>query len=102
MSEQLLQTRYYEVLRRPLLTEKGQDMRDEENKYLFEVDGNANKVEIATAVEKLFGVRVIKVNTQHVSGKRKRVGRNIGKRANWKKAVVTLHADDAIDLFEGV
>jgi large subunit ribosomal protein L23 len=102
MSDQLFAKRYYDVLRRPLLTEKGQDQRDNENKYLFEVEDAANKLEIAQAVERLFGVRVVKVNTQQVRGKRKRVGRNIGKRANWKKAIVTLHADDTIDLFEGV
>ncbi|MFT5430871.1 MAG: large subunit ribosomal protein L23, partial [Myxococcota bacterium] len=59
------------------------------------------KIEIAKAVEKLFGVRVDKVNTQWVRGKMKRVGRNIGKRPNWKKAVVTLRDGDTIDLFEG-
>jgi len=96
-----LNSNYFDVLRRPLLTEKGQDMRDEDGKYLFEVDASANKVEIARAVEKLFGVRVDKVNTQVVRGKKKRVGRFFGKRANWKKAVVTLRAGDVIDLFEG-
>jgi large subunit ribosomal protein L23 len=92
---------YFDVLKRPLLTEKGQDMRDEQGKYLFEVSASANKVEVARAVEKLFGVRVAKVNTQWIRGKQKRVGRNIGKRANWKKAVVTLRAGDVIDFFEG-
>ena len=96
-----LNSSYFDVLRRPLLTEKGQDMRDEDGKYLFEVDAAANKVEIARAVEKLFGVRVEKVNTQVVRGKKKRVGRFFGKRSNWKKAVVTLRDGDVIDLFEG-
>ena len=91
----------FEVLRRPLLTEKGQDMRDVEGKYLFEVAPTANKLEIKNAVEKLFGVHVEQVNTMWIRGKKKRVGRNIGKRPNWKKAVVTLRAGDAIDLFEG-
>ena len=91
----------FEVLRRPLLTEKGQDMRDVEGKYLFEVSPTANKLEIKNAVEKLFGVHVEQVNTMWIRGKKKRVGRNIGKRPNWKKAVVTLRAGDAIDLFEG-
>lgn len=89
------------VLRRPLLTEKGQDLRDVEGKYLFEVSRHANKVEIARAVETLFGVKVKKVNTQWQRGKVKRVGRHSGKRANWKKAVVTLREGDSIDLFEG-
>lgn len=95
------QTGVYGVLRRPLLTEKGQDMRDDQGKYLFEVATTANKVQIADAVERLFGVRVAKVNTQWVRGKVKRVGRHVGKRPNWKKAVVTLRAGDYIDLFEG-
>ncbi len=91
----------YNGLRRPLLTEKGQDLRDQAGKYLFEVAVNANKLEISHAVERLFGVRVAKVNTQVVRGKMKRVGRNVGKRPNWKKAVVTLRDGDFIDLFEG-
>lgn len=94
-------TELYGVLRRPLLTEKGQDLRDTEGKYLFEVALDANKIQIKTAVEKLFGVRVDKVNTQVMRGKVKRVGRFVGKRANWKKAVVTLRDGDYIDLFEG-
>lgn len=92
---------HYEILKRPLLTEKGQDLRDDEGKYLFEVAIAANKIEIAKAVSSLFGVRVVKVNTHVVRGKVKRVGRHMGKRPNWKKAVVTLHDDDYIDLFEG-
>lgn len=94
-------TEVYQVLRRPLLTEKGQDMRDGQGKYLFEVAYSANKVEIAKAVEKLFGVRVASVNTQRLRGKMKRVGRRIGQKANWKKAIVTLREGDTIDLFEG-
>ena len=94
-------TDLYDVLRRPLLTEKGQELRDNEDKYLFEVAMDANKIQIKTAVEKLFGVRVAKVNTQVMRGKVKRVGRFVGKRANWKKAVVTLREGDYIDLFEG-
>ena len=95
------QAQLYSILRRPLLTEKGQDQRDEEGKYLFEVSAVANKVEIAKAVERLFGVQVKKVNTQWVRGKVKRVGRHKGKGPNWKKAVVTLREGDGIDLFEG-
>jgi large subunit ribosomal protein L23 len=95
------ETKQYRILRRPLLTEKGQDMRDTEGKYLFEVEPDANKVEIKHAVEKLFGVHVAKVNTMWMHGKKKRVGRYIGTRPNWKKAVVTLREGDTIDLFEG-
>lgn len=95
------QTIMYGVLKRPLLTEKGQDLRERREQYLFEVASESNKVEIKKAVEKLFGVHVKTVNTQWVRGKMKRVGRHIGKRANWKKAIVTLREGDAIDLFEG-
>mgnify|MGYP002637455227 CR=1 FL=1 len=96
-----LNVNIYDVLRRPLLTEKGQDMRETQGKYLFEVAGSANKIEIAKAVEKLFGVRVKKVNTLVNRGKIKRVGKFVGKKKNWKKAVVTLVEGDYIDLFEG-
>ena len=96
-----LNVNVYDVLRRPLLTEKGQDMRENQGKYLFEVAGSANKIEIAKAIEKLFGVRVKKVNTLINRGKVKRVGRFVGKKKNWKKAVVTLVEGDYIDLFEG-
>ena len=96
-----LNSGHYDVIRRPLLTEKGQDLREVEGKYLFEVAGTANKVEIAKAIQKLFGVRVANVNTQWMRGKKKRVGRNVGKRPNWKKAIVTLREGDVIDLFEG-
>jgi large subunit ribosomal protein L23 len=91
----------FNVLRRPLLTEKGQGQRDNEGKYLFEVASGANKIQIAQAVESLFGVRVTSVNTQWNRGKKKRVGRFIGLKPNWKKAVVTLREGDSIDLFSG-
>lgn len=92
----------YDVLRRPLVTEKGNDLRDEENQYLFEVAMDATKPKIRAAVEQLFDVRVREVRTAIVRGKMKRVGRNFGKRANWKKAVVKLHPEDQIEIFEGV
>lgn len=92
----------YEVLRRPLVTEKGNLLRDEENHYLFEVAMDATKPKIREAVEKLFDVRVMDVRTAVVRGKVKRVGRHFGKRSNWKKAVVRLHQDDQIEIFEGV
>ena len=92
----------YEVLRRPLITEKGNLLRDEDNKYVFEVAVDANKSAIRDAVEALFAVRVRGVCTSIVRGKKKRVGRNIGKQANWKKAIVTLYPGDQIELFEGV
>jgi large subunit ribosomal protein L23 len=92
----------YGILRRPLVTEKGNELRDERNQYLFEVAMDATKPTIRAAVEQLFDVRVTDVRTSIVRGKIKRVGRHSGKRANWKKAVVSLHPKDQIEIFEGV
>jgi large subunit ribosomal protein L23 len=90
------------VIKRPLiLTEKSSVLRDSENKYLFEVDPRANKVEIKSAVETLFDVTVVNVNTLIMRGKMKRMGRTLAKTRNWKKAIVTLKDDDSIDFFEG-
>ena len=86
-------------IKRPLLTEKGTAMAEEDNKVLFEVAIDANKIEIRAAVEKLYDVRVHSVRTQVVRGKIKRVGRNVGKRANWKKAIVKLAEGEQIDFF---
>lgn len=92
----------YSVLKRPLLTEKGTDQKEALNKYLFEVDLNANKIEVRTAVEKIFNVKVSDVHTVNVKGKAKRVGRHMGKRSDWKKAIVTLRAGEKIEIIEGV
>ncbi len=92
-----------DVIIRPLiLTEKGETLKEEENKVLFEVARSANKIEIKQAVEKLFKVDVIDVNTMVVRGKPGRIGRRTGKRPNWKKAIVTLAEGDTIEFFEGV
>ena len=91
-----------QIIKRPLiLTEKGTNLRDTENQYLFEVDLRANKIEIRKAVETLFEVTVTDVNTLIMRGKMKRMGRTTAKTRNWKKAIVTLAADDSIDFFEG-
>lgn len=92
----------YDVIKRPLVTEKTNQMRDEHNQYVFEVTPSANKVEIRSAVEKLFGVRVVGVQTVIRRGKIKRLRRMFGKQPNQKRAIVTLHWDDSIELFEGV
>lgn len=90
------------VIKRPLiLTEKGSNLRDSHNQYLFEVDLRANKVDVRRAVEELFKVTVLDVNTLIVRGKPKRIGRRLLKTRNWKKAIVTLGPDDSIDFFEG-
>ena len=93
----------YDIIRRPVITE--QSMAGvADNKYVFMVDINANKTEIKEAVEAVFGVKVAKVNTVRMQGKVKRVGANpAGKRADYKKAIVTLTADSkTIELFEGM
>jgi large subunit ribosomal protein L23 len=91
----------FDVIRRPIDTEKLNRLRDRENKYGFEVDMRASKTEVKQAVESLFKVKVTDVKTAIVRGKRRRIGRSEGMRPNWKKAVVTLKEGDAISIFEG-
>ena len=91
----------YEVLRRPLITEKN-TMLQAQGKYVFEVAEEANKHQIKQAVEKVFKVRVMAVNVMTVPGKTKRVGRRMVLTPSHKKAFVTLKAGDKIELFEGV
>ena len=78
-----------EVIIKPIVTEKSNDAM-QEGKYTFKVNKKATKVEIANAVEKLFSVKVLKVNTMNVSGKKKRVRYEVGKTPDWKKAIVTI------------
>ena len=89
-----------QVLIRPVVTEKTTDISEQTNKYVFEVALAANKHEIHQAVEKFFGVKVLDVRTMRMHGKPKRMGRFMGHRPDWKKAIVTLQADDKIDLFD--
>jgi large subunit ribosomal protein L23 len=91
----------FEILLRPLITEKSTILQDGQNKYAFEVDSRANKVQVKTAVEVSFSVKVTNVNMMTVKGKRKRFGRRQVQRPSWKKAVVSLKAGDKIQLFEG-
>ena len=89
----------YDVVKKVLLTEKGTRLTEEQNKYIFRVDPNANKVEIKNAVEELFKVRVMAVNTMRRKGKKKRERTaSYGMTSAWKRAVVTLHVDDNIPL----
>ena len=90
-----------EVLRRPLVTEKGTALGTE-GKYLFEVDRAANKQQIKEAVQKAFNVNVVKVNTMNMPAEQRRAGRRLVYTSPWKKAVVTLKEGDKITLFEGV
>lgn len=78
-----------DIIIKPIITEKS-NMEMQAGKYTFEVNKKATKVDVKRAVEKLFNVKVLKVNTINVSGKEKRVGRNIGKIADWKKAIVSI------------
>lgn len=93
----------YQVLKRPILTEKS-DLQRDENQYVFEVSRQANKLQIKEAVETIFDVRVVKVNTMVVKPKRRRLGRKIIQtRPVWKRAVVTLAPGERIqEFFEGV
>ena len=88
-----------DVLKKPILTEKSLRLMDEENKYTFDVDVRCNKVEIKEAVEKLFNVKVEKVNVMNIRPKTKRVGRYEGKTNRRKKVIVKLAEGNKIDLF---
>ena len=92
----------YHIIRRALITEKSTIAKDETNKYTLEVDPRANKIEISDAVEKLFKVKVLNVHVMNVAGKKKRVGRIVGRKRSWKKAVVTLLPGNRIEVYEGV
>lgn len=89
----------HDIILAPVVSEKSYDLIELNNTYTFEVDPRANKQEIRAAVEKLFDVRVLRVNTMNRQGKRKRYGYKIGKRRNVKRAVVQLAVGDSIDLF---
>ena len=91
----------YQIIRRPLVTEKSTQQKEVSRQYAFEVDRGANKIEIQSAVERLFKVKVLQVRTCNVLGKVKRLGKRFGKRPDWKKAIVTLREGDRIDFFEG-
>ena len=94
--------RKQDVLRRPLLTEKITELREVSNTVAFEVDPRANRVEVRKAVERIFNVRVQSVQTMNVKGKFKRRGPIIGRRKDWKKAIVKLMPGYRIKFFEGV
>jgi large subunit ribosomal protein L23 len=92
----------YQVIKKPLITEKGTLLKEKMNKISLRVDRRANKVEIRKAVEVLFKTEVVDVQTMNVLGKKRRMGRSVGKRPDWKKAVVTLAPGKTIEFFEGV
>jgi len=89
------------IIRRPLITEKSTQQKEASHQYVFEVHRDANKIEIQSAVERLFKVRVLQVRTCNILGKIKRLGKKYGKKPDWKKAIVTLKEGDRIEFFEG-
>jgi large subunit ribosomal protein L23 len=95
-------TLQYDIIIRPVVTEKTNNQKEEANQVTFEVDRKANRIEVRRAIERIFNVRVAKVRTMQVRGKFKRRGRVLGKRRDWKKAIVTLRPGERIEFFEGV
>lgn len=97
-----MQRTAYDIIKRPIITEKSMDQAAEK-KYSFEVAKDVNKIEIKKAVETVFGVKVKSVNTMNIKGKVKRQGVHVGKRPDWKKAIVTLTEDSkTIEFFDGM
>ncbi|MFC1505262.1 50S ribosomal protein L23 [Thermodesulfobacteriota bacterium] len=92
----------YDIIKRPVITEKTSIQKEDANQVTFEVDRRANRIEIRRAIEHIFKVRVADVRTMNVNGKVKRRGRVEGKRRDWKKAVVKLMPGERIDFFDGV
>jgi len=94
--------KHYDIVRGPVVTEKTTLQKDTSNQVTLRVDTNANRVEIKEAVEKNFNTKVKQVRTIQVKGKVKQRGKIIGKRKDWKKAIITLMPGQKIDFFEGV
>ena len=92
----------YEVLQRPLVTEKLSRGKEEKNAYAFVVASRANKTQIKQAIEQIFKVSVVRVQTITLPGKKRRFGPHISPKHDWKKAVATLKAGDRIEIYEGV
>lgn len=91
----------YDLIKRPVITEKTNIQKESYNQITFEIDRKANRVEIQKAVEDIFNVKVAAVRTMQVKGKTKQRGRITGKRRDWKKAIVKLMPGERIDFFEG-
>jgi large subunit ribosomal protein L23 len=92
----------YQVIKKPVITEKATLQKESMNKFVFEVASKANKIEIKEAIEKLFNVKVLDVHTFKVRGKKKKLGRWQGEKRDWKKAIVSLRSGDQIEFFGGV
>ncbi len=93
---------YYQLIKGPIITEKTHSLKEASNKLTLRVDVKANKIEIRKAIEDLFKVKVLGVNTIQMHGKKKQVGKKEGVRSNWKKAIVTLAPGEKIPGYEGL
>ncbi|MFI5331485.1 MAG: 50S ribosomal protein L23 [Desulfobaccales bacterium] len=93
---------YHHLIRGPIITEKTHSLREANNKLTLKVDVKANKIEIRKAIETLFKVKVLAVNTIQMMGKKKKLGKSEGKRPDWKKAIVTLAPGEKIAGYEGL
>jgi len=91
-----------DIIISPIITEKSMDLMESNNTYTFQVAKDSNKVEIKNAIQEIFNVDVVNVNTMNLKGKEIRLGVHEGKRPDWKKALVKLAKDDEIEIFEGV
>jgi len=93
---------YYQLIKGPIITEKTHSLKEAANKLTLKVDVKANKIEIRKAIETLFKVKVLAVNTIQMMGKKKKLGKSEGKRPDWKKAIVTLAPGEKIAGYEGL
>jgi len=91
-----------DIIISPIITEKSMDLMESNNTYTFQVAKDSNKVEIKNAIQEIFNVDVVNVNTMNLKGKEIRLGVHEGRRPDWKKALVKLAKDDEIEIFEGV
>jgi len=93
---------FYRIIKRPLITEKATKQKEQVNQLTFEVDRHANKILVRNAIENIFKVKVLSVTVINVKGKKRMVGRNVGRKPDWKKAIVRLAPGENIEFFEGV
>ncbi len=91
----------YQVIKRPLVTEKSTKQKEQANQLAFEVDRRANKILVRNAIESIFNVKVVSVRVMNVKGKERRVGKNVGRKPDWKKAIVRLAPGENIEFLEG-
>jgi large subunit ribosomal protein L23 len=93
---------FYQIIKKPLITEKATKQKEQVNQLTFEVDRHANKILVRNAIESIFKVKVLSVTVINIKGKKRTVGRNVGRKPDWKKAIVRLAPGENIEFFEGV